>query len=316
MKKEVAREGRRPDRRRNMTAVLILFACGVFILFIVVTQIWQLILLRLIKIDFLNPAVFNQTDPVKCLLIKEEALVNAPAGGKFRLTVNEGVRVKAGQEVARISTPGDEGRYHVLTAPRSGLVCTHIDNKENILKPGYIDVLELPQLQKITENTRPGDIVEKGQPVVKILDNLAPVLIYLHAPEGYSMEKLQKGAVFTLLWKGGEINARLETLKEAVNRTELLMKISNYPDELMHQRDVEMELLRDRVAGFKVPPSALVENNGAKGIYISSKRRVVWCPVEVRGYIDGEPVIAGTGLGPEIRYIKNPRWVRAGDKVE
>ncbi|GBF33280.1 hypothetical protein DCCM_2379 [Desulfocucumis palustris] len=316
MKKEVAGEGRRPLRRRNWAAVLILLACGVFILFIVATQIWQLILFRLINIEFLTPAVFNQADSVNCLLIKDETLINAPVGGNFRLTVNEGVRVKAGQEVARVSAQAGEGGAHALAAPRSGLVCTHIDNRENILKPAYMDALDISQLQKITENARPGEIVEKGQSVVKIVDNLAPLLIYLQAPEEYPREKLRKGGALTLLWNGKELNGRLETLKEAVNRTELIIRISDYPDKLVHLRNVDMELLRDRVTGFKVPSSALVEKNGVKGIYISSKQRVEWCPVEVRGHMDGEPVIAGTGLGAEIRYIKNPRWVRVGDRVE
>ncbi|KJS14680.1 MAG: hypothetical protein VR69_16570 [Peptococcaceae bacterium BRH_c4b] len=319
VEKEVARQSTRTVRGRNRAAAFILVTCGIFLLYIIGGQAWQLILHRLISIEFLVPATLKKAEPVQCILIKDETPVIAPAGGRFRLTVAEGSRVRGGQVIGKITTRADAsggGNDVELWAPEPGLVCIHVDGLENILKPGNIDALEMARLQKISDEGRQGDTIEKGRPVVKIVDNLSPLLVYLQAPKNLASDKVEKGSNITLLWQDREMAARLEAVKTSANKTELFAVISNYPDEILHLRDVKMELLLERVKGFKIPTGALVEKDGARGIYISSRQRVEWHPVVVQGSTDGESLVTGDGLGPEIRYIMNPRWVQAGDRVE
>ncbi len=319
MEKEVARQSTQTARGRNRAAAFLLVTCGIFILYIIGGQAWQLILQRLISIEFLVPATLKRAEPVQCILIKDETPVIAPAGGRFRLTVAEGSRVRGGQVIGKITTSADTsggGNYVELRAPKPGLVCTHVDGLENILKPGNINALEMTRLQKISDEGQQGDTVEKGRPVVKIVDNLSPLLVYMQPPENFPPGKTAQGSNITLLWQDREMAARVEAIKTSANRTELFAVISNYTDEILHLRDVKMELLLERVAGFKVPTAALVEKGGARGIYISRRQRVEWHPVVVQGSTDGESLVTGDGLGPETRYIMNPRWVQAGDWVE
>jgi putative membrane fusion protein len=319
VEKKVARKSTRTMSGRNWAAALMLVTCGIFLIYAVGGQAWHLILHKLVRVEFLVPATLKRAEPVKCILIKDETTVTAPAGGKFSLAAAEGSRVRTGQVIGKIVTLADEsgGEYNIeLRAPRTGLVCTHLDNYENVLKPGNIDALDMTQLQKISDNNKPGDTAQKGRPAVKIVDNLSPVLIYFQAPEKIPAGKTEKGSSITLLWQGREMTARLEAVKTSAGITGLYAVINNYPDDILHLRNVDMELLLERVAGFTVPLAALVDKNGAKGIYISSRHKVEWHPVKVQGSSGTESLITGDGLGPEIRYIKNPRWVRAGDRVE
>lgn len=317
--KKVARTSTRTGKVRSTAVTLLLATCGIFILYLIGGQVWQEIMHRLVKLDFLTEVKFNLVTTAECILIKEETLLTAPRSGKFSLLAEEGLKVKAGYAVGKISSAaGSQGGGEVLLrSPRGGLVCTHLDGLENILKTAHIDVLDMDGLRKIlnSENNKTGS-VENGSPVLKILDNLAPLRVYLEAGAGSLPGQTVKGSSLTLLWQGREIKGRVEDIKTSAGKVRLIILVNNYPDDILHARMVTLDLVRDRVSGFRVPSSSLVDNNGRKGIYIADKRRAVWAPVEIQGSDREYSVVTGPELGPETRYVINPRWVRAGDRVE
>lgn len=320
VEKEVSRTSARTGKRIT-AAGLLLVTCGIFILYLIGGQTWQAIRQGLVKIDSLTPAEFNLSTPADCILIKEETVLFSPEAGRFTLLVKEGLKVKGGHPVGKILPAEANGSRAevILRAPRAGLVCTHLDGLENILKTAHIDALEMDGIRKIVNNEETGQrsgIVEKGSPALKVLDNLAPLRIYLEVPTGALPDKAAKGTLLTLLWQGREVKGRVEDLKTNAGKNRLIILVNNYPDTILHLRMIRLDLVRERVAGFRVPSSALVDGEGGKGIYIDSKNRVKWLPVEVKGSVSEYTVITGPGLGPETRYVMNPRWVRAGDRVK
>ncbi len=67
-----------------------------------------------------------------------------------------------------------------------------------------------------------------------------------------------------------------------------------------------MNLVGDRVSGYIVPVSSLVEKEGRTGLYIAKKYQQKWVPVKIEGIVDGKAAVTGEDLTAGGRYIANP----------
>ncbi|MDQ0286945.1 putative membrane fusion protein [Desulfofundulus luciae] len=277
---------------------------------------WYLVETRLVKVEWLEEGKVSRTITTAGWLIKEEQLLPSPGRGQLRLLVGDGQRVRAGGAVAEIllADNGAGGEKVVVHAPRGGVFCSHIDGLEKVLRPG--NALEMEAVEKLgAEPASPGtgSRVEKGEPVGKLVDNLSGMWYWCRVPrEEAGSGKWSPGQPVVVLWQGRPIRARLEK----ITGEEMLFLLSVYPGDLVHQRQVQLELLAGEVAGFVVPLRAVVERGGQPGVYIISRRRATWVPVQILGRTPGRVVISGRGLSARTRYVTNPLWVREGDKLE
>jgi putative membrane fusion protein len=288
----------------------------VILVLILMFYLWNLVRVRLVDIEWLKEDRISRTMATSGWLIKEEQLLLSPGRGQLRLLVDDGERVRAGAPVAEVilSQNGGAGEKRVVYAPRGGVFCNHIDGLEEVLRPANalkmeaVEKLEVKPVSPVT-----GSRVEKGEPVGKLVDNLSGIWYWCRVDgEGNRAVKWPAGQQVVILWQGRPVEARLEKIAGE----EMLFLLPAYPGDLIHRRQVQMELKVGELSGYAVPSRALVKRGEEQGIYIVSRRRVAWVPVRVLGGTPERVIITGEQLSACTRYVANPFWVREGDELE
>lgn len=300
--------------KRHAPRVLFV-AVFLFLLWCLGVRVWAWVEPRLVKVEWLSEGRVPLTVSTSGWLMKEEYLLLAPEKGQVRLLARNGERVRAGAAVAEL-LPAEGGGQRKVTvfAPKAGVFCTSVDGLEGVLRrenPLDLRAVEKLGMKKVEIET--GSVVDKGQPVGKLVDNLAGMWYWFQKPQdGAAATKLAEGQWVSLLWQGQSLRARVEK----VAQEEVLLYLPLPPTEFTQQRQVKLELVCEELKGFLIPPEALVNRNGQPGIYVILNRRATWVPVQVLGRVPEKVVITGTNLSPLTRYITNPGWVREGDRLE
>lgn len=306
-------------RQNKVLFLLLLIGAGVFILWLAGNLTWHVLQARLMKVEPLMPGKIRQTAKVSGCLVKNETLVPSPIRGQLKLPVQDGQRVSAGETVAVVTAVHaqegeDKKNNFAVQTPVAGLVCVYIDGLEGLLRFDDLKALEMTGVEKLDKQPLTlctGMIVEKGRPVIKLVDNLSPLKIWLRISCGeFPPEKLTGKSFVNVLWKGNPFRAQVEDVQTTNEDTRVLLSASVYPQQLLCRRWVEMELIKNELAGFLVPEGAILQKDGIMGLYVLYKQGARWVPVEVVGRTNGQLLINGEGLSPQLQLIVNPRLLR------
>ncbi|MCL6477240.1 MAG: hypothetical protein K6T65_02370 [Peptococcaceae bacterium] len=303
-------------RKRALALASILFVCGLFIIYIGVVQIWNFTRSNLIKTANLNTGDLKKLYLAEGVLVRDEAVIASPADGQLILLVGDGERVRVGDSIAEVKTAGDGAgspvRSALISAPRAGVVTCQVDGLESVLNPDQVDILEVAGAKlKSGQPAGPDDgnkKCRKGQPVMKIIDNLSPLVICLQVPDGFPPDRIKKGGSIMLAWENIEFTGRIANVRDRGGRPEVIIKTTTYPSGLLYKRKVFLSLVGGTVSGYIVPVGSLVEREGQKGIYIMNKQQFRWVPVKVEGEVDDHAAVSGEHIVPGTRYAVNPRW--------
>ncbi|MFZ5631578.1 MAG: HlyD family efflux transporter periplasmic adaptor subunit, partial [Bacillota bacterium] len=202
-------------------------------------------------------------------------------------------------------------------APRAGVVTCQVDGLEGVLNPDQVDILEVAGTKLKADETAGRDNgknkCQKGQPVMKIIDNLSPLAICLQVPDGFPPDRIKKDGGITLAWENNEFTGRIADVRDRGGRPEVIIKTFSYPSGLLYKRKVLLALVGGTVSGCLVPTKSLVEREGQRGIYIMNKQQFRWVPVKVEGEVNGSAAVSGEHIVPGTRYAVNPRWFFTGN---
>jgi len=305
----------RPGRFIPMLVVLI---CGVGLTFwgALNTLAWAKnnVLLHLLDVQSLVHDEIWETTEFEGLLVKHEEPVKAPVAGKIRLLVQDGDRLRIGTLLAEISGISDQK----IWSPSAGVFCTHLDNLENLLLPGMIDVLDMDEIKKINNSVTPvSDEVAGGQIIGKVVDNLQPLLVFIKATkmDEFVARSFTKDTTVTLLWNDQKLMGKI-TQASVVNKTlNMFVELSSYPEDFIHERRVQLNLVTRRLTGWLVPEGAIAFKEGNPGLYIIYKQSIRWMPVEVQDRLQGMVAVSSDTLSGSVRYIKKPGWAREGVRL-
>lgn len=320
---DIRKKRRRPRRSRRIK-IGRLFITTIFILIVgwlLVGGIKSLLFRSLVEVASLEPKIVTQDITTPGVLIKQEYLINAPLKGTVEYTLADGQRVKAGSAFGVVKTTSLQTTsgttQTTLRASVGGVLCNHLDGLETILVPGNLDVVEIPALDKIEEKSplQSSTTVENGQPVAKVIDNLAPIYFYglLNQEAFKQIEKVKDNDV-KLKWHEETIEAKVEKLISG-QQPVAFFSIKQYPDEILHSRKVNLSVNVGSLEGILVDEASLVKKNNQVGLYLVWKGLVRWFPVEVTGKLRGQAAIKGENVQPGVSYIVNPRYAREGDKL-
>ncbi|MCL5290405.1 MAG: hypothetical protein M1489_05175, partial [Firmicutes bacterium] len=150
---------------------------------------------------------------------------------------------------------------------------------------------------------------EKGQPVMKIVDNLSPLAIFMHAPGGFPGDRLNKGGLITMVWENNQFTGRIAESGVYGGRTRIIVKTLSYPGGFLQMRKVVLALEGGTVSGCIVPAKSLVTREGQEGLYIMNKSRSIWVPVRVEGVVNDMAAVSGDRVSPGTRYVVNPHGI-------
>lgn len=302
---------------------IVLVVCSIIILFVFISNIIRMVGDSLLEISSLSAGELDKMYQSEGVLIWDETVVTAPASGELAALVKQGERVRAGDGIAEVKTSTDAAATAVTTSlirsAKAGVVIFHVDGLEGLLNPGNNDILEFVDRQEKIFNNDPGFgkdkiICEKGRPVLKIIDNLSPLTLYLVKPEGFPRDLSEKESSIFLEWNDNRFTGRITDIKEYSDRTALIVQSYNYPPGLFHEkRKISLILPGGTVSGYLVNEKSLAEKNGVKGIYIRDAQKIRWIPVRVEGVAGGRAAVSSHQIGPCTTYVANPRWLLMKD---
>lgn len=308
------------QRRLFFSACIILVLLSLVVWFFVVL-IRSLLLNQVVIIDVLSHDTVTETKIIPGLLVKEEIILRSPLGGEVNLLFADGERASSGAVVAEVKalsldSPGGASRQY-LYAPKAGIMCNHIDGLEEVLVPATVHELDLSRIDTIRISNPPdGAVVEKGQPVFKLVDNLKPILVHLEIPEGVvPTEILEEGSRLKLKHKDTWVTGNVIMSVMDTQPLTLWVSISSYPEDFIHMRHIELELLKTELNGLLVPEEVLVYRDDQPGMYIVQKQRVRWMPVEISLALKGQVTVESDRLANGVRYIANPLLFKEGDRI-
>ena len=307
-------------RRRRRTAIFRRGAGLLVLLLVLYFVFWGRFVAKVSNVQFLSRQEVAQVVALEGILLKNEIVFRASVGGKLHLVAADGDRLEAGAKAAQVLAVQQEvgGETYDIVTPVAGICCTHLDGLEQILSPDSMDVLGIPKFEKIDDKaTFEGARVEKGQPVLKIIDNLSPVYIYAETPKSYFPDlKTDKPTWWEATWEGMALSVRSFKVSDKGDMWAGYFMLSAYPDQLLHQRTIRLNITARTLKGFLVPQRAIVFREEQPGIFLSIKKKAYWKPVTIEGELDGMLAVSGPGLTQDSRYVNNPLLAREEHWVE
>ncbi len=276
----------------------------------------------LINIKAIDYQTITDSVSVSAMLIKNEYLIRSDADGKVVLLVKDGERVSTGANVAKIKTLTIDNPVtpeKKIYAAAAGIFCSHIDGLEDVLTPDAVGVLDLSRLgnikKELSANVNNNSVVENGQSIGKIVDNLRPLLLYLELQQDIPSKLLEVGSTVKLNYQGSWFDAKVVKSESKNQVRVMLLSSSYYPDELIHQRSAEFRFLKQDLKGMLVSSNSLVYRDNVPGLYILEEKRIMWVPVELQGRLKNKIAVSGSKLANGTRYIENPHLVHNGDRL-
>lgn len=272
------------------------------------------------NVQFLTSQEVSRVVGLEGILLKNENVLRAPVSGKLHLTVDDGDRLKVGAKAAEVLAVQQEvgGETYDVATPVAGICCTHLDGYEQVLAPDNIDALVFPSIEKIGDKaTSEGTRVEKGQPVLKIIDNLRPVYLHIDTLKSDFPDLIMdKPTWWQATWEGLTLSIKQHKVSDNGDSWEGYLILSNYPEQLLHQRKIRLNITTRTLEGFLVPQRAIVNRDGQNGIFLSVKKKAYWTPVTIEGELEGKLAVSGPELTAGSRYVNNPLLAREGHRVE
>jgi putative membrane fusion protein len=282
--------------------------------------LWGRVVIVVSNVSFLTRQEVAETIRLEGILLKNEHVLQTPVSGKLQQVAADGNRLENGARVSRVIAVQDNtgGESYDIVTPVAGICCMHLDGLEQVLSPASIDSLAVPHMAGTGgKRTYDGMRVEKGQAVAKIIDNLSPVYIYAEAPkENFSAAALEKGTWWKANWEGQTFSMKSYKVADRGESLAGYFLLSAYPEQILHERKVVINVTTRSLNGYLVPKKAIVEKDGQTGIFLSIKKKAYWTPVDVVGELEGKLAIEGPELTESCRFVQNPLLAKEDHWVE
>ncbi len=200
----------------------------------------------------------------------------------------------------------------VLHTETAGFVSHYVDGWEHYDGPLYLEAAE-PAGHNISE----GDLVEAGEPLIKIVDNwdwYYSIKTPLHP--GRTIAELTSVEFVFDFAPGEMVTARREhyDIEEDEQEVRITYIIDRQLPGFDQVRYAEASLLYLRDHGIIIPVDALYENEEGKlGVYINQGGRVLFQPVTVVRQQDDQVMVEG--LSQYSLVITRPNLVEEGQRL-
>jgi len=252
------------------------------------------------------------------LVVRQEAVLKAPAAGILRKAAEHGSRVTAGAVIAYIDAA--DGKSYELKAEKAGIVQFSVDGLENALSDtnflnidyGYLfSLLDKEKLQDTTIELTFGKTFKAGDTVGKIVDNLVDYhfVVYTDNSEAEVDYELKKMTVE--LPDGSTLTGKKEACGETKNGWYTILTLTSTADTELLPRFVPVTYTGSQMEGTIIPYSALVQNeDGTYKVFYRKKTFVAEKEVELLAYKDDLAVVSGIDAGTDVSAA--PKYARVG----
>ncbi len=244
----------------------------------------------------------------RALLVREEEVFEAPQEGRISLQVDEGVRVKKGQEVLKI----DDSRVY---SQLPGIISYARDGMEDLLNPGNIENISPKDFNKIegdffqlSRNSQ----VQTGDFLYRITDNYHLYLVFLIDRD--EALRYREGEVVFIEKISGESDlnrSAVESINLFGRQAMISVKMNNFVREWLNMRWVEVKFIKNIHRGIVIPHRAVFNSPEGKGLLVVDRSgNINFREVEIEIRAENNLIVNNLNIGE--RIIANPESVDYG----
>ncbi|HHW29106.1 MAG TPA: hypothetical protein GXX21_06105 [Syntrophomonadaceae bacterium] len=291
---------------------LVLFFIALAVVIWLGTQLFYFCVFHAIRTIPAELGELRESTVAKAVLLMNERVVRAPGTGKLLPVVAEGDRVPVGTLVAQLELmadpAGSSGKIQIKS-PSTGIISYQLDGWESMydryswqrVDPSVI-FEKLEEGNNIVSGVR--EDIKQGEPVFKVIDNLANPFLIVQFPQGFKPH-IEQNDQLTLTWdKEGTGKALVIAHHKKGDHYYAVVELKQarpFPS----QRKLDLQLMHILGEGIIIPESALVEQEGQTGVYIMSVTGPKYRKVEVTATLNEEAAIQG--IVPGVEVVTNPR---------
>lgn len=264
---------------------------------------------KTIKFEAAQTGTINHEQKVMATFANQEITILAPSSGKIQYIGEDERRFRRGEAVATLQVDGvapgtkrENAQDQMIQAVMGGLFFKQTDGLESILTSDNLTTMDLDKLLAQTVNVKtPGAMVQAGEVVGKIVNNLIPTIAFLELP---SIEGLIVGK--TMRIKAGNQTVNAKIIRKSDQPKGTIVQFPHYVDGSVVDRRQEVTwIYRPPVTGVLVPKSALWTKGEELGVFLWSEGVVQFKKVKILDQDDTQICIDNIPSG--IPVVTTPR---------
>ena len=262
-----------------------------------------------IKFAVAQTGTITHERKIAATFVNQELPISSPISGRVHFIGKDGQRFRRGDGVATLqpegATPGTNGKSaqnQTIQATIGGLFFHQTDGLETILTAQNLITMDLDKLLAQKASTKiPGDTVEAGEFVGKMVNNLIPTQAFL---ELTSIEGLTVGKMMRLTV--GEQTVQAKILLKSERPTGVVVVFPNFIDGSATKKHQEVTWkYQSSTSGVLVPQCALWRQGEELGIFLWDEGVVHFKKVKVLDQDDSYACIENLASG--IPIVITPR---------
>lgn len=296
---------------KTIVGRLVLFFIALGIVIWLGTQLYYFCVFHAIRTIPAELGELTESTAAKAVLLMNENVVRAPNTGKLLPIVAEGDRVPVGTLVAQLELmadpAGSSGKIQIKS-PCTGIISYQLDGWESIydryswqrVDPSVI-FEKLEEGNKIVSGVR--EDIKQGEPVFKVIDNLANPYLIVQFPRGFKPH-IEQNDRLTLTWgEEGTGKALVVAHHKKGDHYYAVVELKQ-ARPFPCQRNLDLQVMHILGEGIIIPESALVEKEGQTGVYVMAVTGPKHRKVEVTAALNEQAAVQGIVPGTEV--ITNP----------
>lgn len=203
-----------------------------------------------------------------------------------------------------------------LECPQAGFVSYYLDSWEDYTQPYYITETESELEIPTGTYTVEGDLVQSGQPILKIVDNWQwyfSAVVPFHP--GRMIAALPQVELSFEFSPGEPVEATLidHEIDETAQEVRLTYQINKQLPGFDLVRLTSATLLYEQKSGIIVPEAAVINQGNLTGVYLNQGGRVIFAEVSVVEKQEDQVMVEG--LQPGSLIITRPDLVTEGQRL-
>ncbi|MGI5892218.1 MAG: HlyD family efflux transporter periplasmic adaptor subunit [Bacillota bacterium] len=317
---------------RNKTADIIAFILLLGIAITIGISIKNSLDLSLIKYATVENGQVVESIEGQALILREEQLIAAPAGGQFKPTLSEGARVKLGSTVGYMEQ--ESGKKINVYASNTGIVSYMLDGKEGLAQRDILHELDLAKLLSLFDPQNQtddkdkklninNDNLGKGRSVCKVIDNLLNYTLIVAIDPNNELPEKKSLKFFVPKRQDGQeqveqspvFSAKVIDTVEDIAKKYVILEFLPKEDFFSQDRYFTVNLIQESFSGQIIPASAIVNQaDGSSGVYKRYKKRLSFVKIEVIGIIEDQAAVSGLSVGDKV--VINPQILTKKQKSQ
>ncbi|WP_088228536.1 HlyD family efflux transporter periplasmic adaptor subunit [Desulfosporosinus sp. FKB] len=256
-----------------------------------------------------QPGIITHERKVSAVFANQEQPVKAPSSGTIQFVGKDGQRFRRGETLAAVHQNGAASGSNqsslsstVVTADMGGLFFHQSDGLETIITSENIMSMDLEKLVAQTSQVKvPGQTVQAGEIVGKIVNNLSPTLAFLQLP---SIDDITVGKTIRLTAGNQTMDAQI--MRKSEKPMGIIVQFPHYVDGSATERHQEITwIYAPQTSGVLIPGSALWTQGEEQGVFISTEGVIHFKKVKVLDKNDQQACVDSLPVG--IPVVTNPR---------